>query len=73
MFIYYLGIPWAEIGISNSKDHFPDNSNQTTYFQSDLAYDHKQILFTFVAIIYIFCALVSITSFKGIYSKLYHI
>lgn len=32
----------------------------------DLAYTHKQILFTMVAVIYVLCAALSITSFKEI-------
>ncbi len=73
------GIPWAEISqnvnivnfnnlnvsniiISNKSEIDYDESSYST----DLAYNHKKILFTFVAAIYVLCALISITSFKEI-------
>ncbi len=41
--------------------------NETNdFYEKNLAYDHKQILFSFVAVIYVICAFISITSFKEI-------
>ena len=69
---YLLGaIPWADIHFSDEVKE--DQSiyslelnitGESSYIK--LANDHKQILFTFVAIIYVICALISITSFKEI-------
>ena len=41
-------------------------SFEGVYMKSGIAYDHKQLLFTFVAVLYVICALISITSFKEI-------
>ena len=41
-------------------------SPSDSYLKADIAYDHKQLLFTFVAAIYLICALISVTSFKEI-------
>lgn len=72
-FGYILGgIPWAENNLINRLDMNVSSSangslNGTHHvYQADLAYEHKQILFTSVAFIYIVCALISITSFKEI-------
>lgn len=64
---------------TNSTSNFTDDYNMTTTRLitttlahtttndgGDLAYGHKQILFTMVAVIYVFCAVFSITSFKEI-------
>jgi solute carrier family 45, member 1/2/4 len=80
-FGYVLGaIPWgkplvtksdAYINSSSKLYYFNNQTNETSFFEDDTDFDasiseHKQILFTFVAIIYIICLVVSITSFKEI-------
>ena len=76
---YLLGsVPWADIAYSkpNANESLPmiaiqsmnqeptNHTNIPSY--TTLTNDHKQVLFTFVAIIYIICAILSITSFKEI-------
>ena len=76
---YLLGsVPWADVAFSKSStnESLPmitiesmtkEPSNQTNIpSYTKLTNDHKQILFTFVAVIYIICATLSITSFKEI-------
>ena len=70
------GIPWADIFqpkssiVQYSNGDYDRNETALNasqmFYQNNLAYDHKQILFTSVAVIYVMCALVSITSFKEI-------
>jgi solute carrier family 45 protein 1/2/4 len=66
------GIPWAEFSISstiynyNSSNTSDGVSPQHGLYQADLAYQHKQILFSCVAVVYVICAIVCITSFKEI-------
>lgn len=72
------GIPWAEIGNSGTiKESYIEksvifNSNASNFtilnafYYPNMANDHKQVLFTLVAIIYLICALISISSFKEI-------
>lgn len=66
------GIPWNFLSNLTKKTEsniFYNKSwtNQTEIIpQNDIAHSHKQILFTIVAIIYVICALLSITSFKEI-------
>ncbi|CAF0776539.1 unnamed protein product [Brachionus calyciflorus] len=64
------GIPWSEL---TKGEDLPSDFNQSlnitpklTYSNDDIAYSHKQILFTSVAIIYIICSIISLTSFKEI-------
>ena len=76
-FGYILGgIPWAELFDSphdaKSSDRLYNQTkyvyveSEDDYYQTNLAYNHKQILFSFVAVIYVICAIISITSFKEI-------
>jgi hypothetical protein len=81
-FGYILGgIPWSEISFGNDNDDMDEyrssimimtnNLTNSTYFEgiyfkSGLAYDHKQMLFTFVAVLYVICVIISVTSFKEI-------
>jgi solute carrier family 45, member 1/2/4 len=67
------GIPWSDLRsisffknttITRENDSFGINNLEP--YQPILASEHKQILFTFVAIIYIICAIISLTSFKEI-------
>jgi solute carrier family 45 protein 1/2/4 len=76
------GIPWTEMSKRvvvvgsraspvQSQQSSLDPANislvdQDAYYQTDLAYNHKQTLFTCVAVLYVLCMLVSITSFKEI-------
>ena len=65
------GVPWADWWYNGDErtpeanDYPSSNMSTTEYYQADAAFDHKQILFTFVAVIYVMCAFISITSFKG--------
>lgn len=72
------GIPWTELTSSQIKDSYSSfennifTSNSSNYsiinafYYPNTTNDHKQFLFTLVAIIYAICALISITSFKEI-------
>lgn len=63
------GIPWNFLSNKTDSNTFYNQSwiNQTEIVpQNDIAHAHKQILFTIVAVIYVICALISITSFKEI-------
>ncbi len=73
------GIPWAELGSSDPKESFSQvdaniypgsNSSNISilnaFFYPSMANDHKQFLFSIVAVIYLICALISISSFKEI-------
>lgn len=63
------GIPWADFGgekipFRQINNHSQNFTASKTYYH--LAYEHKQILFTSVAVIYVVCTAISITSFKEI-------
>lgn len=62
------GIPWAELSSNPTSSKLSLNSSDydDNYYQEDMANDHKEMLFTFVAVIYVICALISISSFKEI-------
>lgn len=71
------GIPWASLFSSNSNTtptktwlNFSNSSSNDTIAvdndSNDLAYEHKQILFTMVAVIFVICVFICITSFKEI-------
>ena len=63
------GMPWADLNIfSNNLQH---NFTNISFFnnQVNLSNDHKQILFTFVALIYLICLMISISSFKELGPK----
>ncbi|RNA16067.1 proton-associated sugar transporter A-like [Brachionus plicatilis] len=66
------GIPWNFLNnqVTEKKMILLENDtwiNRTEFVtQGDIAYSHKQILFSMVAVIYVICAFISLTSFKEI-------
>jgi solute carrier family 45 protein 1/2/4 len=71
------GIPWGDVSknsirvvtsynFTSSKFVNIPTADEDNYYQTDLAYDHKQILFTCVAVLYVLCTFISVTSFKEI-------
>jgi hypothetical protein len=57
-----------EFKLNLISNNYSTNSTsfEGVYMKSGIAYDHKQLLFTFVAFLYVICAVISITSFKEI-------
>lgn len=66
------GIPWDFFNPQiDEKNYFVVENNSWINYteiatQNDIAYTHKQILFSIVAVIYVFCAFICMTSFKEI-------